>query len=278
MRHIALTVDVDRDVNQACKGSAAAISSSGDGDGRPRFGSSADGLRALLALMRTEGVRGTFFMEGRTTEVLADRIDLPTLMAGQEVAAHGYDHEDFIGQDSGLPLDAESTRMALDSCAKALEHTFGPCRRGFRAPYMRSTPFLKEELAKRAYLYESSEYMELKDGSIRPYRDSNGVMQVPVAVGRDANGKKIFGYLWPLHEGKRPVNDYLALLDSFEDGLLVLATHSWHMVECFSSGKLDEEACARSTEDLRAIIEHAKSSGMEFTTIRGHLASRKGGC
>jgi peptidoglycan/xylan/chitin deacetylase (PgdA/CDA1 family) len=278
MRHIALTVDVDRDVNRACKGSAAAISSSRDGDEQPRFDSSADGLKALLSLMRAEGVRGTFFMEGRTAEVLAAKMDLPTLMAGQEVAAHGYDHEDFTGQDSGLPLDAEGTSSALDGCAKALDHIFGPGRRGFRAPYMRSTPFLKEELAKRAYLYESSEYMELREGRVRPYLDGNGVMQVPVAVGRDAQGKKIFGYLWPLHEGKRPVADYLALLDSFEDGLLVLATHSWHMVECFSNGKLDEEACARSTEDLRAIIEHAKSRGMEFTTIRGHLASRKGGC
>ena len=143
---------------------------------------------------------------------------------------------------------------------------------------MRSTPWLGAALAERMYLYESSEYMELRQGRIRPYPGTNGLVQVPVAVGRDAQGKKIFGYLWPLHEGQRPLEDYLALMDSFEDGLLVLATHSWHLVECFASGRLEEEACRRSQEDLRTMIDHAKASGMEFTTVRGHLASERGGC
>jgi peptidoglycan/xylan/chitin deacetylase (PgdA/CDA1 family) len=278
MRHIALTIDVDRDVNQACKGSIAAVSKQDGGSDEPRFDSSAQGLQGIIAILRAEQVRGTFFMEGRTAEELVSRVDLHSLMAGQEIAAHGYDHEDFTGQDSGVPLDESATKAAMDRCDHALSGVFGPGRRGFRAPYMRSTNLLKDELRHRAYLYESSDYTEMRQGMVRPYIGGNGMMQVPVAVGRDASGKKIYGYLWPLHEGKRPVEDYLALLDSFDDGLLVLATHSWHMVECFSSGRLDEEACRRGAEDVRTIIRHAKSSGMEFTTIRGYLASRKGGC
>lgn len=277
MRHIALTVDVDRDVNRACKNSTAAISAPVGGSDLPRFDSSGEGLKRMIEVLRSEGVRGTFFLEGRTAEVLAERMDLASLLAGQEVAAHGYEHEDFTGEESGLPMDKESTNEALDRCGKALDNLFKPGRRGFRAPYMRASPLLKAALAERRYLYESSTYLELKDGSVRPYLSSDGMVQVPVAVGRDAKGKKIFGYLWPLHEGKRPVDDYLALLDSFDDGLLVLATHSWHMVERFSSGRLEEEACARGEEDIRTIISHAKRAGMEFSTIRGYLASRKEG-
>jgi peptidoglycan/xylan/chitin deacetylase (PgdA/CDA1 family) len=235
-------------------------------------------LKRIVDVLRKENVRATFFMEGRTAEVLAEMMDLPSLLAGQEIAAHGYDHEDFAGKDTGIPLGKEQTEGALDKCGRALDGIFGPGRRGFRAPYMRSTPELKMALAERQYLYESSDYMDLREGRIRPYLGADGMVQVPVAMGRDANGKKIFGYLWPLHEGKRPVEDYLQLLDSFEDGLLVLGTHSWHLVECFATGKLDGDACGRNEDDIRRIIRHAKSSGLEFTTIRGHLASRKGGC
>jgi peptidoglycan/xylan/chitin deacetylase (PgdA/CDA1 family) len=277
MRHIALTIDVDRDVNQACRGRTAAISKEEGGSCEPRFDSSARGLREIVGILRGEHMRGTFFMEGRTAEALALMMDLPSLMAGQEIAAHGYDHEDFAGKESGLPMDEAATREAMDRCGQALDRIFGGGRRGFRAPYMRSTAHLGDELRRRHYLYDSSGYMEMRQGVVRPYADRDGLMKVPVAIGRDARDARIYGYLWPLHEGKRPVEDYIALLDSFEEGLLVLATHSWHLVECLASGRLDEDACRRGAEDLRRIIAHARTSGMEFVTVRGHLAMREEG-
>ena len=110
MRAVAFTVDVDRDVNLACQGEICSISNGGK---HPRFDSSARGLQMITGLLEEMGVRGTFFWEGRTAEVLSERMDVRDLMRHQEVALHGYDHEDFTGKETGIVLDRESTGAIL---------------------------------------------------------------------------------------------------------------------------------------------------------------------
>nr|MBP7087660.1 hypothetical protein [Methanomassiliicoccales archaeon] len=86
--------------------------------------------------------------------------------------------------------------------------------------------------------------------------------------------KKIVSYLWPYHEGKRPITDYLDLVDGFHEGLLVIATHSWHPVESYCSGLRSQEELERGAADLRALLEHIESSGCELVSIADHLGRK----
>ncbi len=268
MRDVAFTVDVDRDVNMACQGEICAVSNGGE---RPRFTSSAMGLERISHLLDEMGVKGTFFWEGRTAEVLSEGMDLVGLMRGHEIALHGYDHEDFAGKETGLPLDLESTKNVLDKGTAALDRVFGKGARGFRAPYQRVTEVLLDELQARNFLYDSSDTVELVDGKVRPYRNKNGLPEIPVIWSRDGRGKKIVSYLWPYHEGKRQISDYLDLVDGFQDGLLVIATHSWHPVESYCSGLRTKEDANREMADLRTLLEHIERSGGELVSIADHL-------
>jgi peptidoglycan/xylan/chitin deacetylase (PgdA/CDA1 family) len=268
VRAVTFTVDVDRDVNLACQGDVCSISNGGD---HPRFTSSAKGLELIANLLDGMGVKGTFFWEGRTAEVLSEKMELKTLMRRQEVALHGYDHEDFTGKETGILLDRESTGAILDRGTAALDRVFGKSVRGFRAPYQRTTEILLDELRARNFLYDSSYTVELVDGKVRPYRIKNGLPEIPVCWSRDGRGKKIVSYLWPYHEGKRPISDYLDLVDGFQDGLLVIATHSWHPVESYCSGLRTRDDMDQGIADLRTLLEHIEGSGCELVSIADHL-------
>ncbi len=268
MRAVAFTVDVDRDVNLACQGELCSISNGGK---HPRFDSSARGLELIASLLEEMGIKGTFFWEGRTAEVLSGRMDLKDLMRRQEVALHGYDHEDFAGKETGIPLDLESTRAVLDRGTAALDRAFGKQMRGFRAPYQRVTEVLLDELRVRDFLYDSSDTVELAGGVANAYRLPNGLPEVPVCWSRDGRGKKIVSYLWPYHEGKRPISDYRDLIDGFQEGLLVIATHSWHPVESYCSGLRSQEEVERGISDLRELLEHIEGSGCQLVSIADHL-------
>lgn len=268
MRAVAFTVDVDRDVNLACQGDICSVSNGGK---HPRFTSSAKGLELIADLLEEMGIKGTFFWEGRTAEVLSEGMDLKEIMRRQEVALHGYDHEDFAGKETGILLDRESTGAILDMGTSALDRVFGKGERGFRAPYQRVTDFLLDELRARRFLYDSSDTVELVEGRVVPYRNKNGLPEVPVCWSRDGRGKKIVSYLWPYHEGKRPITDYLDLVDGFQDGLLVIATHSWHPVESYCSGIRTKDDVDRGIADLRSLLEHIERSGCDLVSIADHL-------
>ncbi len=268
MRAVAFTVDVDRDVNLACQGEMCSISNGGK---HPRFEASARGLEMIAGLLEEMGIKGTFFWEGRTAEVLSERMDLKDLMRRHEVALHGYDHEDFSGKETGMPLDLNETRAVLDRSTEAVDRVFGKRRRGFRAPYQRVTEVLLDELRARNFLYDSSDTVELDNGKVRARRLPNGLPEAPVCWSRDGRGKKIVSYLWPYHEGKRPIADYLDLVDSFQDGLMVMATHSWHPVESYCSGLRTKEEVEGGIADLRTLLEHVETSGGRLVSIADHL-------
>lgn len=273
MRALAFTVDVDRDVNLACQGQVCSVSNGGNG---ARFVSSGRGLELILQVLHETGVRGTFFWEGRTAEELSKSMDLASMMNGHEMAVHGYDHEDFSGQGTGVPLGPEQIAEVLDRAESALNGVFGHSDRGFRAPYQRTSEALMQELARRNYLYDSSETVAMTNREIVPYRRKDGILEAPVCWSTDRQGKKIVSYLWPYHEGKRPMSDYLDLVDKFEEGLLVMATHSWHLVENYCGGALSQAAVDRGTSDLKHFIQASIDSGVEFVSIADHLRGEHG--
>ncbi len=277
MRRMAITVDVDRDVNQACKGRMAAVSSPLHGSDEPRFSSSRKGLELIVATLNDLGVKGTFFMEGTTALEIGKIVDVAELLQGHEVACHAYDHEDLTGTDTGLKIDREDIDDVLERSLDVLDSLFGEERRGFRAPYLHTSDDLMDSLKDHGFLYDSSVVEEMREGTIRPYLTRNGLPEVPIASSHDDKGKKIVGYLWPLHEGKRPISDYVRMVDGFKDGLLVLSTHSWHPVENFCNGQQCELDVQKGMDDLRELISHSLNAGVEFVTVAEHVGRSMGG-
>jgi peptidoglycan/xylan/chitin deacetylase (PgdA/CDA1 family) len=278
MRRAAITVDVDRDVNQACKGKMAAVSSPIHGSDEPRFSSSRKGLELIVGTLNDLGVKGTFFLEATTAMEINRMADLEELLEGHEIACHAYDHEDLTGTDTGVSMDREDIDDVLERSIGVLDALFGEERRGFRAPYLHSSEDLMNSLKSHGFLYDSSIVEEIRDGSIRPYVSRNGLPEVPIASARDDRGKRIVGYLWPLHEGKRPITDYLHMVDGFKDGLLVLSTHSWHPVENFCDGQKCQVDVQKGMDDLRELLNHSQESGVEFVTLAEHVGRSMGGC
>ena len=277
MRRAAITVDVDRDVNQACKGKMAAVSSPVHGSDRTRFSSSRKGLELIVGTLNDLGVRGTFFLEATTALEIDKVADLGELLEGHEIACHAYDHEDLTGTDTGVGMDREDIDDILERSVGVLDELYGEGRRGFRAPYLHSSDDVMDSLKDHGFLYDSSVVEEVRDGSIGPYVSRNGLTEVPIASSRDERGRKIVGYLWPLHEGKRPITDYLRMVDGFKDGLLVLSTHSWHPVENFCVGQQCEVDVQKGMEDLRELLNHSLDSGVEFVTLAEHVGRSMGG-
>jgi len=106
----------------------------------------------------------------------------------------------------------------------------------------------------------------MEKGRIDPWRLDKGLWELPVAEGKDAKRKRIVSYLWPMHEGERSPSDYVAMAESLKAGCLILATHSWHMVETYGHGLLDEMQVEMNLRNLRKVLEGIAELGMEFRT------------
>lgn len=141
----AITVDVE-DWYHVC-GQDRSADSLLDG------GQVVDATAAVLNLLRTCGVRGTFFMLGSVAHQhpdLAPRI----AAAGHELASHGWSHR-LVTELSPQEFGDE-----LLQTADLLERQTGHRPIGFRAPRWslchRQTPWAFELLAQQGYLYDSS--------------------------------------------------------------------------------------------------------------------------
>ena len=99
-----------------------------------------------------------------------------------------------------------------------------------------------------------------------PY-NLNGIIEVPVPAGIDKNGRKIVGYLWPMHEGKRIPSDYVEMASGLDKGIFVLATHSWHMAERVEGGYVSKEAAESNKENVRQVISQILDNGFKAETI-----------
>jgi phytoene dehydrogenase-like protein len=128
----------------------------------------------------------------------------------------------------------------------------------------------------KGFKYDSSVILMLKDGTVRPFQLSNGLWEVPVACANDAEGKKIVGYLWPMHENARPPENYVTMFEQFREGLFVLADHSWHVQESYSRGMLSDADAELELTKLRRVLEGALDSGVEFTRIDDHILEHFG--
>jgi peptidoglycan/xylan/chitin deacetylase (PgdA/CDA1 family) len=268
MRSAAFTVDVDRDVNLAERGRYDAISKGhASCDTSPRFYSSGRGLKLTVELLDEMGIKGTFFLEGDTLRAISRSLDVRSMLAGHEVASHGICHEDLTGEETGICLTGPEVKQVIEDGANIIEDICGRRPQGFRAPYQHIDGTALDILAETGFAYDSSLTAQVTDGKVAPWHLDNGLLEIPVASGKDAQGKKMVSYLWPMHEGKRTPADYVHLASGIRSGILVLATHSWHFTETYGRGILDQVDVTKGLGDLRKVLEGTMDTGMRFTAL-----------
>ena len=264
MRTLAFTVDLDRDVNETCPGQSCSVSHDCGQGCAPRFRSSQRGLKLLCALLEEMGLKATFFAESRTLREMGPSA---CCLDVHEVASHGVEHEDLTGEKSGIRLEDEALRSILVQGREEIAELTGRPPQGFRAPYQHVDARVLDAVRDCGFRYDSSMTVAMKDGVLHPYRLDNGLWEFPVAEGRDRQGKRIVAYLWPMHEGKRESQDYQGMCDSLQEGIMVMATHTWHVVESYRDGPMDEKRVAKNLDDIRSVLEHALDSGMRSSTL-----------
>ncbi len=247
------TVDVDRDVNIQIPGRREAGSIDRGAGTAPRFGSSQRGLRNIIDMLDTLGMKGTFFIEGMTAEM----IDCSNVH-GHGIGIHGYDHEDLT-QLSDIELE-ETVRMAVDAVT---DNAGRPtCT---RAPYM-TADFRVLKAFRDAGLRTDSSFYTPVGGTTQPY-GIDGTVEVPVPKAKDASGRTIVAYLWPMHEGKRSPEDYIEMAKAI-DGPMVLADHSWHMVETRDGGPIGKEKEEQEIGKVTRVLEGIADLGFEPSVLR----------
>ncbi len=261
MRWLCLTVDLDRDVNDAVKGSPAAVSlDRGDGNA-PRFESCARGTEVLLDLLDDLGIRATFFCEATALR----RSGVGSIISKHDLGFHGVDHEDFNGTRTGVRLGHGEKRAIVEKGICMIRDDTGYSPKGFRAPYMDPDEEMLDFLREYGMMYDSSYYTYVS-GTTDVYRLENGLPELPAVKGRDASDKPITSYLWPMHEGKRTPGDFIDLGSTVQDGTFVLATHTWHMAETRDGGRMDEETIQRNADRVREVIAGLLDSGFRAVT------------
>lgn len=271
MRSAVFTVDVDRDVNLPVSGKKQALSKCHDGEREEvRFDSSLRGITLLCRILEKAGIKATFFFEGDTLLHIAERIDIQGLLSNHEAACHGVCHEDITGESTGTPLSNEELDKMIDESKHILSKVFAQDPVGFRAPYQHIDQRTFDLLCEKGFLYDSSlaRPIDEKDGGIRPWKVAGDLWEMPLAQGKDDRGKRIVSYLWPMHEGKRRPDDYVKMAASMREGVLVLATHTWHMTETYGDGILSEGAVSSNLKDIQDVLQGIMDQGLEFITLQ----------
>ena len=261
-RILCFTVDLDRDVNEPVFGSVCAASKDRGEGNSPRFSSAGRGAEMIAEMLDDLGVKGTFFAEARALH----RSGAFNYVKGHEVALHGMDHEDFSGEKTGIHLDEGDMREIIERAISLIRDCVGYQPKGFRAPYMNVNDTLMSFLPEYGIRYDSSYYSYLTP-EMRPYRLENGIAEIPVPKGNDENGRSITSYLWPMHEGERGPEDFIRLARQMQDGVFVLATHSWHICETYTGGVLDDKAAEENLRKVSSILETLQDDGFRLCTM-----------
>ncbi|MDR0778115.1 MAG: polysaccharide deacetylase family protein [Methanomassiliicoccaceae archaeon] len=252
-RRLCFTVDVDRDVNECVPNRTEAVSLHSDD---ARFTSSEAGVNIILDMMNDIGINGTFFTEATTLR------NIDVQFGKNEVAMHGLDHEDMTGEVSGIRLSDDTLNNIMRTSSDIIKDRTGTAPKGFRAPYMRTDERIMNAAAGAGAVYDSSLYGVI-GGTFGPYDLGNGMKEILVPTGTDRNGKKITAYLWPMHENKRTYDEYTEMAGTLNDGVFVIATHSWHIVESRSDGMMNSGQRKRNADNVRKIITDLLDSGFK---------------
>lgn len=272
--YISFTIDIDRDVNIALKNYVKAFSFPLEKK-QIKFSSSQIGFLLLVELLNKLNINATLFFEGKTAEEFSKELNLKRITKKHEISCHGYEHEDFLGKESGIVLSKNQKKEILQKSLKTLKEIFGKEIKGFRAPYCRIDKELIDILAELKFSYDSS---MIKEYSIKqkvvPFiakGNENEIIEFPIPTFK--NKKKTSLYLWQMHEGKRTAEQYIKLIKSVlkENQILILATHTWHICENFAKGVLSKEEIEKNLRSIEEILIAVKKMNVKFVKLENCL-------
>ena len=249
MRTACFTVDLDRDVNFLPDGCNKAASLDRGHGTVPRFSSSAKGAEIICEVLEETGIKATFFAETTTLQQTKSF----NIIGGNEIAVHGVDHEDVT------IMSDDEIRTMLGTASDAITQISGKEPKGFRAPFMKFDERLADLLKEAKISYDSSTYGN-------KITEIKGIKEVPVSQGTDREGKRMYAYLWPMHERKRSPDDYIEMASKNE--LFVFATHTWHMVESRERGLMSAQEIQQNKAHLAHIIFSLLDAGFEFKEMK----------
>jgi peptidoglycan/xylan/chitin deacetylase (PgdA/CDA1 family) len=163
------------------------------------------GVPKILETLQDAGIKGTFFVPGRTVENHTGRAEM-IVAQGHEVAHHSYSHN-WIDPD--FPeKEVEEMERGLDSLKRCL----GVVPKGYRSPAGESSDNMIRLLHKHNFLYDSS----LLD-DVRPYRltlpeGGKGPVELPWHWSTDDAPHALFAIKSP-----RPIFPNSHILEVFQE-------------------------------------------------------------
>lgn len=107
------------------------------------------GLRRILALLESRGIRSTFFVPGHTARAFPRSVRAIEA-AGHEIGHHGWVHENPAG------LTPHQERRVMEQGLLALQEIAGVRPVGYRSPGWDNSPHTVELLLEYGFEYESS--------------------------------------------------------------------------------------------------------------------------
>ncbi len=295
MIYIFLCVDFDRDAAFPALGHKHAISKPRqteiqdiltDPEKSAEIQGSIEGFDQILSFLIKKKLPTVFYFEARTTNLISKRHPEFLKRLNQpffEKGVHGYDHEDLVGEETGVPLEKQEEFNLIKQAKEKIEELFSTEITGFRAPYMRLSENTQKILLNLDFVYDSSIYLE-SDKAIIPYSDEHGMIEFPVIKTPKASLMKgMYTYLWPLFEGKRGikeiVSNYIQLIhNSTEDNSYIsINLHSWHFAYSVEQNcYLSQKEIHKNTEFLIKLITKLEEiEGVHFSTPKLWLEDNK---
>ena len=286
MIYIFLCVDFDRDAAFPTLGHKHAVSKPKqietqdiltDPEKSAEIQGSIEGFDKILSFLIQKKLPTVFYFEARTIDLTSKKYPEFLKRLNQpyfEMGVHGYDHEDLVGKETGMPLESQEEFNLIKKAKDKIEELFSTKIIGFRAPYMRVSENTQKILMDLGFVYDSSIYQE-SDKSIVPYSDEYGLIEFPVIkTPKESLMKGMYTYLWPLFEGKRGikeiVSNYIQLIyNSTENNSYIsINLHSWHFAynveqNCYLSQK---EIRKNADFLIKLIAKLEEIEGVHFST------------
>jgi peptidoglycan/xylan/chitin deacetylase (PgdA/CDA1 family) len=284
--YIFLCVDFDRDAAFPTLGHKHAVSKPKqtetqdtltDPEKSAEIQGSIEGFDKILSFLIQKKLPTVFYFEARTIDLTSKKYPEFLKRLNQpyfEMGVHGYDHEDLVGKETGMPLESQEEFNLIKKAKDKIEELFSTKIIGFRAPYMRVSENTQKILMDLGFVYDSSIYQE-SDKSIVPYSDEYGLIEFPVIkTPKESLMKGTYTYLWPLFEGKRGikeiVSNYIQLIyNSTENNSYIsINLHSWHFAynveqNCYLSQK---EIRKNADFLIKLIAKLEEIEGVHFST------------
>jgi hypothetical protein len=278
---VAFTLDIDPDANTPVKGRLDALSYPLE-NGRAEVEALARGLVETLEVLRELDLPATLFFEARSAQLLAQRLDLNTLIRGHEVACHSLRHEDFLGVVTGIPLGKTQAQDLIAESRAILEDLFQKEVVGFRAPYLRVNKELLSALAELNFRYDSS----LISDCLRPFYavnppEAHPLWELSIASLRHGLSRRLTSYLIPLFQGRKSPEEYVHSIQALKVGaycntplLFILAFHPWELFVDHSGRPLPQEVSRQLIDKFKRVLVGLKAMpSVEFLTLHGYLQS-----